>query len=103
MNRILARAVGLLNGLLAIIIILVGAILGAVSIHNVVGFVVGGILGFIAAVIMCGVIALAIEIDSELIRIRETLERSDREGSKHDDQTRSTQPASAPTAASLSH
>ena len=75
MNRLLSSAVGFLNALLAIILIIVGAILGTAFIHAVVGFVVGGILGFVVAAIICGFLALVIEIRSELVMIREALER----------------------------
>ena len=75
MNRLLAGTVGFLNGLLAIILVVAGAVAGSASIH-VAGFVLGGILGLVAAAIICGFLALVIDIRSELVRIREALERS---------------------------
>jgi len=75
MNRLLAGTVGFLNGLLAIILVVAGAVAGSVSIR-VAGFVLGGILGLIAAAIICGFLALVIDIRSELVRIREVLEQS---------------------------
>jgi len=75
MNRLLAGTVGFLNGLLAIILVVAGAVAGSAYIH-VVGFVLGGILGLIAAAIVCGFLALVIDIRSELVRIREALEQS---------------------------
>ncbi len=76
MNRLLSGTVGFLNGLLAIIVVIGGAVVGTAFMHAVVGFVVGGILGLIAAAIICGFLALVIEIRTELVRIREALERS---------------------------
>jgi hypothetical protein len=76
MNRLLSGTVGFLNGLLAIILVVGGAVVGTAFIHAVVGFVVGGILGLIVAAIICGFLALVIEIRNELVKIREALERS---------------------------
>jgi hypothetical protein len=75
MNRLLAGTVRFLNGLLAIVLVVAGAVVGSAFIHAV-GFIVGGILGLILAAIICGFLALVIEIRSELVRIREALERS---------------------------
>jgi hypothetical protein len=75
MNKLLAGTVGLLNGLLAIILVITGAIVGTAFIH-VAGFVVGGLLGLLLAAVVCGFLALVIDIRSELIRVREALERS---------------------------
>jgi hypothetical protein len=76
MNRLLSGTVGILNGLLAIILVIGGAVIGTAFIHAVVGFVLGGIIGLILAAIICGFLALLIEIRSELVRIREVLEGS---------------------------
>jgi uncharacterized membrane protein len=75
MNRLLSGTVGFLNGLLAIILVIGGAVSGTAFTHAVVGFIVGGIIGLILAAIICGFLALVIEIRSELVRIREALER----------------------------
>jgi len=75
MNRLLAGTVWFLNGLLGIILVVAGAVGGSAFIH-VAGFFLGGILGLIVAAIICGFLALIIEIRSELVRIREALEQS---------------------------
>lgn len=75
MNRLVAGAVGLLNGLLALILVVTGAIVGTAFIHTA-GFILGGLLGLLLAAIICGFLALVIEIRSELVRIREALERT---------------------------
>lgn len=75
MNRLLAGTVRFLNGLLAIVLVVAGAVVGSVYVHAV-GFIAGGILGLILAAIICGFLALVIEIRSEIVRIREALERS---------------------------
>jgi DNA integrity scanning protein DisA with diadenylate cyclase activity len=74
MNRLLAGTVRFLNGLLAIILVIAGAVVGSVYSHAL-GFVLGGISGLVLAAIICGFLALVIEIRSELVRIREALER----------------------------
>lgn len=65
-NNLLANAVGYLNALLAILFVVVGAIAYGLG---------GAILGFFLAAISCGVIALIIDMRTELRRIREALER----------------------------
>ncbi len=76
MNRLLAGTVRFLNGLLGIILVIAGAVVGTAFSHAF-GFVLGGLLGLILAAIVCGFLALVIEIRSELVRIREALERTD--------------------------
>ena len=78
MNRLLAEAAGVLNGFLAIVLIVVGAVFGYAALPNNpgVGVVVGLIVGFIVASIACGVVALVVEMRGELIRIREALNRA---------------------------
>jgi len=73
-NHFLARAVAVLNGLIAIILIGIGTFVGAFS-RNPLGLVLGAIAGFIAALVLCGVLALAIQIHAELLKIRVALER----------------------------
>lgn len=50
MNKLLARGVAFLNGLIAFVIIVVGTMLGTMELH-VLGLVRGAILGFIRPVI----------------------------------------------------
>jgi hypothetical protein len=79
-NHFLARAVAVLNGLIAIILIGVGAFVGVFS-RNPLGLILGVMAGFIAALVLCGILALAIQIHAELIKIRVALERAGRERS----------------------
>jgi hypothetical protein len=81
----LAGTIRALNGILPIILIVIGVIAGAVSHGGSPGYVVvGGIIGIAVALLACGLLALFIEIRSELIKIREALERgqTDQSGSK---------------------
>ena len=78
MNHFLARAVAVSNGLIAIILIGLGGFVGLFS-RSPLGLILGVIAGFIAALVFCGVLALAIQIHAELIKIRLALERAGRE------------------------
>jgi len=69
-NRILANAVGYLNALVAIALIVTGSLIFAPD-----NYLVGAIIGFIGALIVCGLIALFIDMRIELIQIREVLEK----------------------------
>jgi hypothetical protein len=75
MNSFLARAVAVLNGVIAVILIIAGAVVGVAS-QNAFGLIFGIIVGFVAALVLCGVLALVTEIHAELIRIRIALERT---------------------------
>jgi hypothetical protein len=75
LNKFLARAVGFLNGVLAIILVVGGAWFGATT-GQAFGFVFGLTIGFVAALVACGLLALVIDIHSELIKIRMALERT---------------------------
>ena len=69
MNKFLASSMAVLNQLLAVVLILSGSILGA----NDNWGVVGGFLGFIVAVIVCGTLALLVDIRDELTTIRKEI------------------------------
>jgi hypothetical protein len=71
MNRFLANAVGFINALIAIVLILVGTVIG--SNQGGGGMVLGFIGGLLLAIFVCGLLALAIEIRNELVQIRKAL------------------------------
>ena len=75
MNRLLAEGVKFLNAALAGIFVLVGTIAGGQRSEGYA--IIGGVIGFAVAVMVCGLLALFIEIRSELIRIREALEKAE--------------------------
>jgi hypothetical protein len=71
MNRFLANAVGFLNALIAVVIIVAGAVAGAIQ--GLVYAVIGAVLGLAVAVLICGLLALALDIRNELVQIRKAL------------------------------
>jgi len=86
MNKVLAAMIRGLNGLLALVIVAVGAIVGSQYGATVGaqhgadqqqffgGLVAGLLVGSLAALAICGVLALFVEMRSELIKIRMLLE-----------------------------
>jgi hypothetical protein len=78
MNKLLAGAVRFLNGLLALLFVAGGTLVGAEYGGRVggqeSGMIVGFIAGFAVALVVCGFLALFIEMRSELIKIRGILE-----------------------------
>jgi hypothetical protein len=74
-NQLLARAIGVLNALLAIILVIIGGFVGTDVLGHSGGAVIGAIAGFIVALVACGMVALVIEIHAELRRIRVVLEQ----------------------------
>jgi hypothetical protein len=74
-NKFLARAVGFLNGALAIILVVAGALFGGAT-GQAFGFVFGLTIGFVVALVACGLLALVIDMHNELIKIRMALERT---------------------------
>jgi hypothetical protein len=74
MNKFLAEILGFLNGLLALLIILSGAAIGVTQVGGsgagLFGLFFGLIGGIVTAGIVCGLLAIFIEIRSELIKIR---------------------------------
>jgi hypothetical protein len=71
MNRFLASAAGTLNDVLAISIIFGLAILGASGGGGIAGFVRGSLIGLAAAFLICGVMALMIDIRNSLQQLVE--------------------------------
>lgn len=93
MNSLLASIVGFLNGLLALIFIICGAVVGLnfdsimaeylgypYSSFGNYGVILGLIIGFIFAVLFCGLLALFISMRKELIAIRRLLDKQSQEG-----------------------
>ena len=73
MNKFLATSVAVLNQLLAIVFILIGSLIGFKEGLGA----LGGILGFLVAVVICGTLALLIDIRNELTHIRRALRNQD--------------------------
>lgn len=85
MNKFLASSLAVLNGMLAVIAILVSALLGfgygswSGLLFGVqrdlgpLGGVLGGIIGVFVAVIVCGTLGLLIDIRNELAHIRKAV------------------------------
>lgn len=76
MNRFLASALGFLNGVVAVIILLIcpiiGGRIGADWGEIGFGFLLGSVIGVIIAVVVCGFIALLIDIRNILVKLRDT-------------------------------
>lgn len=85
MNKLLASSLAVLNGALAVIIVLVGSlsgfgygswfglVFGVQHDWGPLGGMLGGIIGAFVAVIVCGTLALLIDIRNELAQIRKAL------------------------------
>jgi hypothetical protein len=69
MNKWLANAVANLNGFIAGSIILIGVLAGVGS-GNALVFVTSTLTGVVIAVMLCGLIAVFVDIRDELVRIR---------------------------------
>ena len=69
MNKLLASSIAVLNQLLALVFILIGSLIG---LRDDLG-ILGGFLGFVVAVIVCGTLALLVDIRNELKSIRQEL------------------------------
>jgi hypothetical protein len=72
MNRALADAVGFLKGFLAIILVIVCTLAGAAK-GGAVGAALGFVAGDLAAIIVCGLVAVAIDIRNTLHSINDHL------------------------------
>ena len=82
MNRLIANTLGFLNGLIALIIIAVGAISGYYqyeSTQNALWLAGGPLIGLIIATVFCGVIAIFIDIRNIL---RDKLDQQGLSGSR---------------------
>ncbi|SEQ38126.1 hypothetical protein SAMN05428969_2840 [Devosia sp. YR412] len=80
MNRLLADTLGVLNGVLAIVIILGGAVVGMGSTlgagNRIVGLAIGSVAGFFIAGGLCGLIAFLVLIESHLRDIADATTQS---------------------------
>jgi hypothetical protein len=74
MNRALADAVGFLNGFLAIVLVVAGALTGA-ALGGAGWAVLGFFVGNLVAIIVCGFVAVAIDIRNTLRSIHDHLTR----------------------------
>ena len=81
LNAFLARSVVVLNGVIAIVLVVAFAIIGASA--SVLNFIFSVILGFIIALVTCGLVALAIEIHSELTKYEWLSNRVGERGPTH--------------------
>ena len=79
MNSLLASIVGILNGLLAFLFIIGGAIIGHSLLDDGGGLVLGLVIGLILALVVCGVLAIFISMRNELIAIRHLLDKQSKE------------------------
>jgi hypothetical protein len=75
MNTFLASIVGFLNGFLALIFIISGAVIGNALNHELggMGLVLGLVIGLVLAIVVCGVLAIFITMRNELTQIRRLL------------------------------
>jgi hypothetical protein len=88
MNKLLAEALSILNGFFALILIIAGGIAGMSlgpfyaqeygvapdEIHaDLIGLICGLVVGFFSAVVLCGLVALLIQMHRELKTIRDLL------------------------------
>ena len=75
MNKMLAGGLAAMNAFVAIILFAAGA-LGGYAGAGMFGLFVGLLVAGILAVVVCGVLAIFIEIHAELVLIREALTRT---------------------------
>ena len=77
MNSLLASIVGFLNGFLALVFIIGGAIIGHEFDYQLdgLGLVLGLVIGVIIAIVVCGVLAIFISMRNELMAIRRLLDK----------------------------
>lgn len=74
MNNILTSAIGFLNGLFAVIIVLIVTAAGFYQ-NGLIGGLFGLVGGFLLAILVCGILAVAISIRNELVGIKEILSK----------------------------
>ena len=67
MNKFLADALSSVNALIAFLIIVVPAFAAGVSGGSPLAFVVGGAAGLILAILICGTLALLLNIRDEIV------------------------------------
>jgi hypothetical protein len=74
MNRLLAGALANLNAALAIFIILAAVVVGAAA-RGAFGLLVGALFGFAVALLVCGALAVVLDIRASLREIAHALKR----------------------------
>jgi hypothetical protein len=75
MNKLLADGLSFLNSVLAIAIVGIGAFAAYVQ-YGDSGALIGGIIGIVVAVVLCGVLAVFLDMRDELIDIRMGVEKA---------------------------
>ena len=73
MNKFLANALSSVNAFIAFVIILLPGIFAAVATEDPLAFFAGCLAGLILAILICGTLALLINIRDELILANESL------------------------------
>jgi hypothetical protein len=78
-NSVLADGLAALNAVLAIIIVIAGILGGSAGLQTrgygeLTGAIIGGAIGLLIAIFICGALALAVDIRSNLAGIRAVLE-----------------------------
>lgn len=75
MNKLLAQSLNALNGFIAILIVLIGAVAGLYgAAGSTIGLILGAIAGFLVAALTCGIIAYLVLIERHLARIAASVE-----------------------------
>ena len=74
MNKLLAKLLGILNGLIALIFIVAGAAAGY-AVSEGTGLILGLLGGMIFAIFFCGYAAIFVSIRDEVVTIRNLLEK----------------------------
>ena len=77
-GNMIVRFMNLILNAVAVLIIISATIAGGMlaseaNLNSIVGAIIGLMLGFLFTVITCGIAFLALEINNNLIRIKETL------------------------------
>jgi hypothetical protein len=77
-NSVLADGLAALNAVLAIIIVIAGILGGSAGLQThgygaLTGAIIGGAIALLIAIFICGALALAVDIRSNLAAIREAL------------------------------
>jgi hypothetical protein len=67
MNKFLADSLSSVNALIAILIIFVPGIAAGVAAENLLAFIAGCLVGLILAILICGTLALLINIRNEIV------------------------------------
>jgi len=76
MNKMLAGGLAAMNAFVAVILIAAGALGGFAGGGGMLGLFLGLLAGGLLAVIVCGILAIFIQMHAELILIREALYRT---------------------------